>query len=209
MNRRELSSHTIHTLLQTLPQLKDGKQPPSQPAPPVFSSAFLHDVNFPKQTALGAGGAGAGNEGTGGKHRAVPRGSPRPTGGQSSPRACRSPRRGSLDRRIPGSMDPWIPGPRRADTARPGAPRPGPARPSRGALRRCPGPEGTTKAFPPRTPGPARTGSRRWRGGAAGLIPPGRGRCDGHRRPAGGEGGEPARRRSRIAARAEIGRAHV
>lgn len=66
------------------------------------------------------------------------------------------------DRWIPGSLlapeprwmlsgsplDPcWIPGPRRADTARPGGR--GPARPSCSSSRRCPGPEGSTKAFPP------------------------------------------------------------
>lgn len=117
---------------------------------------------------------------------------------------------GSLDRcwlPIPAgcSLDPlWIPAgsPDRAEPTPPApaaAALPGPPAAPPGA---APGPRAQQRLFP-RTPGPARTGSRRWRGGAAGLIPPGRGRCDGHRRPAGGEGGEPGRRRSRIAARAE------
>lgn len=117
---------------------------------------------------------------------------------------------GSLDRCwLPSpagcSLDPlWIPAgsPDRAEPTPPApaaAARPGPPAAPPGA---APGPRAQQR-LSPRTPGPARTGSRRWRGGAAGLIPPGRGRCDGHRRPAGGEGGEPGRRRSRIAARAE------
>lgn len=85
-----------------------------------------------------------------------------------SPGACRSPRRGSLDLWIPGSPDRWIPG--SPDRAEPTPPAPahrgrGPAQPSRSVPRSCPGPQGTTKPFPPAPP--ARHVPDRGAGGAA------------------------------------------
>lgn len=148
MNPGELSSHKpCHKLCRSP---KTANKLPANPPPPP-PAAPSHGVNFPKQTALGGG-----NEGTGGKHRAVPRGSALTPG-------LRQPEAG-----IAGSpLDPfWILGPRRADTARSGTRRPGPARPSRSSSRRCPGPEGSTKAFPPHPAPPARHVPDRGAGGA-------------------------------------------